>query len=66
MPKKVKQSEVYEDVEEVELMEEVPEPEIKISKRTGKPVRPMTAKQMDNLNKGSKWQFREGKKWWKV
>ena len=52
MPKKVKQSEVYEDVEEVELMEEVPEPEIKISKRTGKPVRPMTAKQMENLNKG--------------
>ena len=51
MPKKVKQSEVYEDVEQVELMEE-PEPEVKISKRTGKPVRPMTAKQMENLNKG--------------
>ena len=31
---------------------EEPEPEVKISKRTGKPVRPMTAKQMENLNKG--------------
>ena len=51
MPKKVKQSEVYEDVEQVELMEE-PEPEVKISKRTGKPVRPMTAKQMETLAKG--------------
>ena len=49
MPKKVKQSEVYEDVEQVELMEE---PEVKISKRTGKPVRPMTAKQMETLAKG--------------
>jgi len=49
MPKKVKQSEVYEDVEQVELMEE---PEVKISKRTGKPVRPMTEKQIENLNKG--------------
>ena len=45
-----KKKEVYEiDLEEPEIIKE---PEIKISKRTGKPVRPMTAKQMDNLNKG--------------
>ena len=52
MPKKVKQTEAYEDVEQVELMEEVPEPEVKISKRTGKPLRPMTEKQKENLAKG--------------
>ena len=50
MPKKVKQTEVYEDV--VELMEETPEPDVKISKRTGKPLRPMTEKQKENLAKG--------------
>ena len=50
MPKKVKQSEVYEDV--VELMEETTEPDVKISKRTGKPLRPMTEKQKENLAKG--------------
>jgi len=47
----IKKKEAYENVEQVELMEE-PEPEVKISKRTGKPVIPMTAKQMENLNKG--------------
>jgi len=52
MPKKVKQTEAYEDVEEVELLEEVPEPEVKISKRTGKPLRAMTEKQKENLAKG--------------
>ena len=57
MPKKVKQTEVtkvYEDEEQFELIEETPEPEIKISKRTGKPLRAMTEKQIDNLNKGRK------------
>ena len=64
MPKKVKQTEVmevtevYEDVEQPELIEETPEPselsepEINISKRTGKPLRPMTEKQKENLAKG--------------
>ena len=47
MPPKKKEVDV-----EFESIEDPPEPEIKISKRTGKPVRPMTAKQMDNLNKG--------------
>ena len=49
MPKKVKQTEVYEDVEQPELIEEMPEPEVKISKRTGKPVWPMTEKQKESL-----------------
>jgi len=55
MPKKVKQTEVtevYEDVEQPESTEETPEPEVKISKRTGKPLRPMTEKQKENLAKG--------------
>ena len=52
MPKKVKQTEVYEDVEQPESIEETPEPEVKISKRTGKPLRPMTEKQKENLAKG--------------
>ena len=52
MPKKVKQTEVYEDVEQPEVIEETPEPEVKISKRTGKPLRPMTEKQKENLAKG--------------
>jgi len=55
MPKKVKQTEVtkvYEDEEQFELIEETPEPEVKISKRTGKPLRPMTEKQKENLAKG--------------
>jgi hypothetical protein len=52
MPKKVKQTEVYEDVEQHESTEETPEPEVKISKRTGKPLRPMTEKQKENLAKG--------------
>jgi len=59
MPKKVKQTEVTKETEVTEVYEEQPElteetsePEIKISKRTGKPLRPMTEKQIDNLNKG--------------
>ena len=52
MPKKVKQTEVYEEEEQPELIEETPEPEVKISKRTGKPLRPMTEKQKENLAKG--------------
>jgi len=55
MPKKVKQTEVtevYEDEEQPELIEETPDPEIKISKRTGKPLRPMTEKQKESLAKG--------------
>jgi len=52
MPKKVKQAEVYEDVEQHELIEETPEPEVKISKRTGKPLRPMTEKHKESLAKG--------------
>ena len=54
MPKKVKQTEVtkvYEDEEQLELIEETPEPEVKISKRTGKPLRPMTEKQKESLTK---------------
>lgn len=49
MPKKTKEIvEEYESPEE----EPTPEPEIKISKRTGKPVRPLTEKQKETLAKG--------------
>jgi len=48
MPKKVIQEEIYNPEPELEV-EEKP---IKISKRTGKPVRPMTEKQKENLTKG--------------
>lgn len=48
MPKKVIQEEIYNPEPELEV-EEKP---IKISKRTGKPVRPMTEKQKENLAKG--------------
>ena len=56
MPKKVKQpEEETEETEEIyEDEEETPEPEIKISKRTGKPLRAMTEKQKENLAKGRK------------
>jgi hypothetical protein len=49
MPKKTKEIvEEYQSPEE----EPTPEPEIKISKRTGKPVRPLTEKQKETLAKG--------------
>jgi hypothetical protein len=45
MPKKSREADIIE-------VEPEPEPEIKISKRTGKPVRPLTEAQKDNLAKG--------------
>ena len=50
MPKKVKEE--LPDYETPEEDEHEPEPEIKISKRTGKPVRPLTEKQKETLAKG--------------
>ena len=47
MPKKIIEEEIYEQPE----LEVKSEP-IKISKKTGKPVRPMTEKQKENLAKG--------------
>ena len=48
MPKKIIEEDIYDPEPELEV-EEKP---IKISKRTGKPVRPMTEKQKENLKKG--------------
>jgi len=52
MPKKIVEEEVYEPEPELETENE-PEPEpIRISKRTGKPVRPLTELQKETLAKG--------------
>ena len=48
MPKKIIEEEIYEPEPEIEVKSEP----IKISKRTGKPVRAMTEKQKENLAKG--------------
>ena len=46
MPKKIIEEDIYDPEPELE------EKPIKISKRTGKPVRPMSEKQKENLKKG--------------
>lgn len=54
MPKKISEEEVYDpDPEPEPELENETEPEpIRISKRTGKPVRPLTEKQKETLARG--------------